>query len=403
MTSQPGCVVIGAGLASAHVVQTLREEGYDRPVTLVGNEGERPYERPPLSKSYLQGSTEAEEAFVREEAWYADHDVDLRLGDAAAALGREAGEVVLASGERLPYTHAVLATGARPRVPDLAGVDLEGVHYLRTLRDSTALRERLGQDGRWVVVGGGWIGLEVAAAARQAGRDVTVLEQAALPLLGVLGEAMGQHFARLHRGRGVDLRTGATVRGIEGSGGRVSGVRTDEETIPADLVLVAVGVVPNVELAAGAGLAVDNGVLVDDRLRTDDPAVLAAGDLANAVNPTLGSRLRVEHWDNAIRQGRLAALSVLGREDRYDWQPYFFTDQFDLGMEYVGRNGRDDEVVVRGDQDAGEFIAFWQADGVVTAAMNVNVWDVSDDLRAVVGRSVPAERLRDADVPLADL
>ncbi len=403
MTSQPGCVVIGAGLASAHVVQTLREEGYDRPVTLVGNEGERPYERPPLSKSYLQGSTEAEEAFVHEEAWYADHDVDLRLGDAAAALDREAGEVVLASGERLPYTHAVLATGARPRVPDLAGVDLEGVHYLRTLRDSTALRERLGQDGRWVVVGGGWIGLEVAAAARQAGRDVTVLEQAALPLLGVLGEAMGQHFARLHRGRGVDLRTGATVRGIEGSGGRVSGVRTDEETIPADLVLVAVGVVPNVELAAGAGLAVDNGVLVDDRLRTDDPAVLAAGDLANAVNPTLGSRLRVEHWDNAIRQGRLAALSVLGREDRYDWQPYFFTDQFDLGMEYVGRNGRDDEVVVRGDQDAGEFIAFWQADGVVTAAMNVNVWDVSDDLRAVVGRSVPAERLRDADVPLADL
>jgi 3-phenylpropionate/trans-cinnamate dioxygenase ferredoxin reductase subunit len=403
MAVQPGCVVVGAGLASANVVQTLREDGYDRPVTLVGNEGERPYERPPLSKSYLQGSTEAAEAYVHDEQWYADHDVDLRLDDAAVSLDRQGAAVVLASGERLPYAHAVLATGARPRVPGLPGADLDGVRYLRTLRDSTALRDRLGQDGRWVVVGGGWIGLEVAAAARQAGRDVTVLEQAQLPLLGVLGEAVGRHFADLHRSHGVDLRTGVSVTGIEGSGGTVTGVRTDEGTIAADLVLVAVGVVPNADLATAAGLAVDNGVLVDQRLRTEDPAVLAAGDLANAVNTSLGDRLRVEHWDNAIRQGRLAARSVLGREDAYDWQPYFYTDQFDLGMEYVGRNGRDDEVVVRGDQDRGEFIAFWTADGVVTAAMNVNIWDVNDDLRAVVGRSVPAERLRDPDVALGEL
>jgi 3-phenylpropionate/trans-cinnamate dioxygenase ferredoxin reductase subunit len=403
MSSEPGCVVVGAGLAAAHVVGTLREEGYDRPVTLVGNEGQRPYERPPLSKGYLQGKSEAEEAFVHDEAWYADHDVETRLDDPAASLDRDAHEVLLASGRRLPYAHVVLATGARPRVPDLPGADLDGVRYLRTFPDSNALRDGLGRDRRWVVVGGGWIGLEVAAAAREAGRDVTVLEQAELPLRNVLGEQMGGHFARLHRDHGVDLRTGVTVRGIEQSGGAVTGVRTDDEVLPADLVLMAVGVVPNAELAADAGLAVDNGVVVDERLRTEDPAVLAAGDVANALNTTLGARLRVEHWDNAIRQGRLAAWTVLGRDEAYDWQPYFFTDQYDLGMEYVGRGGPDDDVVVRGDLAGGEFVAFWVADGTVTAAMNVNIWDVSDDLRAVLGRSVPAERLRDTGVPLSEL
>jgi 3-phenylpropionate/trans-cinnamate dioxygenase ferredoxin reductase subunit len=403
MDGQAGCVVVGAGFASAHLVQTLRENGYDRPVRLLGNEGKRPYERPPLSKSYLQGNSEADEAFVHDEGWYADHDVDLRPDDPAVSVDRGERTVTSASGEELPYDSLVLATGARPRVPDLPGADLDGVHYLRTLPDSTALRDRLGRDGRWVIVGGGWIGLEVAAAARQAGREVTLLEQAELPLRNVLGEAMGRYFAGMHRDHGVDLRTRATVRGIEGSGGAVTGVRTDDGVVPADLVLMAVGVVPNVDLASDAGLALENGILVDERLRTEDPAVLAAGDVANALNPTLGTRLRVEHWDNAIRQGRLAARTVLGGDDTYDWQPYFFTDQYDLGMEYVGHGGPDDEVVLRGDLDQGEFIAFWLADGVVTAAMNVNIWDVSDDLRAVVGRSVPAARLSDPGVPLAEL
>lgn len=393
-------VVVGAGLAGAHVVTTLREEGYTGPVTLVGVEPEPPYERPPLSKSFLQGASPFEEALVHPEAWYAEHDVDLRLGTTASRIDRDAHEVELDSGERLSYERLVLATGAAARTLDLPGSDLAGVHTLRSVADSRVLKDALGPGARLVVVGGGWIGLELAASACGLGAEVTVLEAAPLPLGRVLGPRIAQHFVDLHRSHGVDVRTSVGLEGFVGESGRVSAVLADGEELGADLVVVGVGAAPRTELAAAAGLELDGGgVVVDEYLRSSDAHVLAVGDIAYARNTVLGP-LRVEHWDNAIRQGRLAARTILARGDTYDWLPYFFTDQFDLGMEYVGRSGPDDAVVLRGDPSSGEFCAFWLAGGRVTAAMNVNVWDVNDALRALVGRTVDPDRLADRGVPL---
>lgn len=394
-------VIVGAGLAAAHVATTLREAGDSRPVTIIGDEGRRPYERPGLSKGVLQGEQKVDELFVHDAGWYDEHRVETRLADPVVGVDLTARQVRLASGEVLEYGDLVLATGARPRMVDLPGIDLPGVHTLRRIEDCEVLREAFGRGGRLVVIGAGWIGLEVAAAARKADMDVTVLEYAKVPLRAALGERMGRYFARLHERNGVDLRTGVGVTAIEGDG-RASGVRVGGEVFPADLVVVGVGAVPNVEQASAAGLDVDNGVLVDDQLRAAEH-VYAIGDVANAVNSALGGRLRVEHWDNAIRQGQLAGHVLLGEDAHYDWQPYFFTDQYDLGMEYVGRGSADDEVVVRGDEESGEFLAFWLREGVVTAAMNVNIWDVNDQLRALIGRRIEPSRLTDAAVELTDL
>ena len=410
MATEPGCVVIGAGLAAAHVAQTLREEGYAEPVTILGDEGDRPYERPGLSKGYLQGNDSAESLYVHAPSWYADHDVDLRAGDPATHVDLVARRVRLGSGDSLAYRTLVVATGATPRVPPVAGVDLPGVLTLRRRADSDTIHAALKPGARVVVLGGGWIGLEVAAAARQAGCEVTVLEAAPLPLQRVLGDTLGAYFADFHRRNGVDLRTGATVESIEGDHGVLAGVRTDRGELPADLVVLGVGVRPNTDLLADSGLIADpsagGGVAVDEHLRSAEPNVLAAGDVANARHAVLGRSLRVEHWDNAIRQGQLAAKSILGRPDVHDWWPYFYTDQFDLGMEYVGYAGPTDDVTIRGGRErleSGEFVAFWHRDGVVTAAMNVNVWDVNDDLRQVIGKQVAPDRLADESTPLTDL
>ncbi|HST64526.1 MAG TPA: FAD-dependent oxidoreductase [Mycobacteriales bacterium] len=386
-------VVVGAGLAAATAITTLRENGYAEPITLIGDEDELPYERPALSKDYLQGKGSADQLYVHDAGWY--DGVDLRLADRAVAIDRDARTVRLASGAEVPYGHLLLATGARPRSLGIPGA--ERAHTLRTRADSDRLRDALAAAERWVVIGAGWIGLEVAAAARTAGHPVTVLEYAPLPLQRVLGDGLARHFADLHRRNEVDLRLGAAVRSVEDGG-----VRVDGELVPADAVVMAVGVAPNTELAAAAGLAVDNGIVVDERLRTADPRVLAAGDVAAAGHATLG-RLRVEHWDNAIRQGRLAAATILDRPGTYDWQPYFYTDQYDLGMEYVGHHDPADRLVLRGDPAGGEFIAFWLAGDAVTAAMNVNVWDVNDTLRGLVGRPADPARLADPAVPLTDL
>ncbi|MGH3300993.1 MAG: NAD(P)/FAD-dependent oxidoreductase [Streptosporangiaceae bacterium] len=402
-TADSGCVVIGAGLAAAHVVQTLRAGGYGEPVRLVGDEPDRPYERPPLSKSYLQGKTPAAAMFVHDESWYASHDVATRFGATAVSVERGGRRVLLGSGESLHYQQLVLATGARPRTLGIPGADLPGVHYLRRLGDSDALRSALAEGGRVAIIGAGWIGLEVAAAARLAGLYVTVLENGAQPLQRVLGAEMGAYFAGLHRARGVDVRTGVSVTSVLGSGGRATGVQTSDGPVPADVVLIAVGAVPAVELASQAGLDVADGVIVDERLRSTDPAILAAGDVASALNTALGERLRVEHWDNAIKQGQLAARTILGEAAVYDWQPYFYTDQFDLGMEYVGHAGAGDELVIRGGLAGGEFIAFWIREDRIRAAMNVNVWDVNDDLRALIGQPADRRRLADAGRPLTGI
>ena len=403
MNATPGIVIVGAGLTAAKAAEVMRDEGHTGPITLIGEEPERPYERPALSKDYLQGKSALDDLFVHPEEWYREHDVEIRFGETATSIDRGARTVSLASGESVPYDRLLLATGSRPRSLDVPGADLDGVMSLRRIGDSDRIREAYKSARKVVIIGAGWIGLETAAAARAAGLDVTVLEYAPLPLGRVLGDELATYFAELHRRNGVDLRTSVAVTEIIGADGRVRAVRVGDEEIATDLVIVGVGITPNVELASAAGLEVDNGIVVDEHLRTSDPTIFAAGDVANALNPTLGGRVRVEHWDNAVRQGQLAGRTLLGKDDAYDWQPYFYTDQYDLGMEYVGHASPDDTVVIRGDKDSGEFIAFWLAGDRLTAGMNVNIWDVSDDIRALVGSSVDPARLADPDVPLTEV
>ena len=404
MPSQDAFVIVGAGLAGAQAAGTLREEGFDGPVVLVGAEPERPYERPPLSKQYLLGTAGRDSAFVHDTAWYAEHDVDLRTGVRATRLDPAAHRVALDTGEELAYARLLLATGASARRLPVPGADLEGVRYLRTLADADRLRADLAGGGRRVVVvGAGWIGLEVAAAARSHGNAVTVVEPQPTPLHAVLGARMGRVFARLHRDHGVELLTDTVVREIRGSGGRVTAVVTDAHAgLPADLVVVGIGAVPHTALAASAGLDVDNGIVTDHALRTSAADVHAAGDVAASFHPLYGRHVRVEHWANALNQGPAAARSMLGQEVTYDRVPYFFTDQYELGMEYSGLAGPGDTLVCRGDPDGGAFIAFWMADGRVTAGMTVDVWDVTAPIQQLIRsrREVQPARLADPDTPL---
>ncbi len=370
-------VIVGAGLAGATAATELRDQGYEGSIVLVGAENHPPYERPPLSKAYLLGEDPFEKALVHPAEWYAEHDVDLRLGVTATGLDTD-GHVLTTSAGDLTYEKLLLATGAEPRVLGLAEEADVPVAYLRTVEDSDRLREAFGEGRRVVVVGAGWIGLEVAAAARGAGSDVTVFETAELPLLRVLGPTVAEVFADLHREHGVDLRLGAEVTAADLEG--------------ADLVVAGIGVQPRVELARSGGLDVDNGVLVDARLRTSVPSVYAVGDIANHAHPRLGRRIRVEHWDTAIKQAKVAAHNLAGAEEEYDAQPYFFTDQYDLGMEYVGHAGADDEVVVHGSLEDKVFRAFWLRDGAVVAAMHANDWDAGDVIKeAVRTGEVPTE------------
>jgi 3-phenylpropionate/trans-cinnamate dioxygenase ferredoxin reductase subunit len=406
MAAETAYVIVGASLAGAKAAEALRDAGFDGRVVLVGDERERPYERPPLSKELLKGEKGREKAYVHDEGWYADHAVELRLGAAATALHREKRLVELAGGERLGYDRLLLATGSSPRRLDVAGGDLEGISYLRRLGQAEALRDRLASGGgSLVVVGGGWIGLEVAAAARHHGVDVLLVEPQPTPLYAVLGREVGEIFAARHRDHGVDLRTGLGVDRFEGDGGRVTGVRTSDGTVhPADLVLVGVGIKPNTQLAETAGLEVENGIVVDEMLRTSDPDVFAAGDVANAANALLGTRLRVEHWANASNQGKAAGLSMAGKGEPYAKLPYFFTDQYDISMEYHGYVDRDgaDQVVLRGDPSEEQWCAFWLREGRVLAGMNVNDWDAAEAIKALarVRAEVDPAALADPGTPL---
>jgi 3-phenylpropionate/trans-cinnamate dioxygenase ferredoxin reductase subunit len=392
-------VIVGASLAGAKAAEALRESGFDGRVLLVGDERERPYERPKLSKEILKGDKPREKAFVHEEGWYDEHHVELRLGTAVTALHREEHQVELAGGERIGYDKVLLATGSSPRRLEVSGGDLDGIHYLRRIGESERLRDELAAGGSLVVVGGGWIGLEVAAAARTAGCDVVVVEPLAEPLLRVLGPEVARIFAALHRRHGVELKTSTNVTDIRSrpaTGAEADGVPAtvhldDGTATVTDLLVVGIGAAPDTGLAEAAGLDVDDGVLADEHLRTSDPDVFVAGDIAHAAHPTLGRRVRVEHWDNALKQGATAARNMLGADEPYDRLPYFFTDQYDLGMEYVGYASADDDVEVRGDLDGREFVALWTREGKVVAGMNVNVWDVTDRIRDLILAGEPAD------------
>jgi 3-phenylpropionate/trans-cinnamate dioxygenase ferredoxin reductase component len=398
-------VIVGASLAGAKAAQTLREEGFDGGVVLIGDEAERPYERPPLSKDYLRGEAE-DKPYVHDDAgYYAEHDIELRTSTTVEAIDPGAHTVTLAGGETLAYDKLLLTTGARPRRLNLPGVDLDGVHTLRTLADSDALRARLDAGARIVTIGAGWIGLEVAASARQKGCDATILEHGRLPLERILGPELGEIYRDVHTEQGARFVGQARIEAIEGED-RVTGVRLADGTVlDADVVVLGVGVEPRVELAQAAGLEVDGGILVDAHLRTSAPDVYAAGDVANVLHPLYGERVRVEHWDNAIKQGPVAARNMLGQDTPWDHLPYFFSDQYDVGMEYAGRVTEWDAVVIRGDTAKREFLAFWCQAGRVRAAMNVNIWDVQDELRALIrsGNVVDRSRLADPNVPLGDV
>jgi NADPH-dependent 2,4-dienoyl-CoA reductase/sulfur reductase-like enzyme len=398
-------VIIGGGLTAAKAAESARTSGYDGELVVFAAERHLPYERPPLSKGYLAGSDPLEDAFVHDEAWYRDHAVDLRLGTRVTGVDRQRRTVRTDGGDEQPYERLLLATGAAPRALPLADESGAPVAYLRTIEDSDRLRAVLAGRSRLAILGGGWIGLEVAAAARGAGCAVTVLEALDLPLLRVLGPEVAESFAQLHREHGVDLRVGARVSGIEKSGDGVRLELSGGDAVEADLLLVGIGASPVTSLAEQAGLPVDDGVLVDASLHTEDPHVLAAGDVARAWNPRLDQQIRVEHWDNAVEQGAAAGRALAGHEVSYDKLPYFFTDQYDLGMEYVGHAGDGyDEVVVRGDL-GGErvFTAFWVKAGAVVAGMHANDWDAIDPVRSLVGARPDLARLRDTSVPLSEL
>ncbi|NUO58620.1 MAG: FAD-dependent oxidoreductase [Hamadaea sp.] len=400
-------IIVGAGLAGAKAAQTLRDEGFDGDITLIGSETELPYERPPLSKGLLLGATPREEVYVHKPSWYAESSVEVRTATTVADIDRNAHRITTDAGEVLPYDKLLLTTGSSPRRLPVPGADLDGVLYLRTLADSDRVSEALRDGVHVVIVGAGWIGLEIAAAARTRGAHVTVVETASLPLLGVLGPELARVFADLHRDHGVTFRFGAQVDRFDGDGS-VRGVGLADGTdLPADVVIVGVGARPNDDLAVRAGLDVGNGVVVDSQHRTSDPDIFAAGDVACAFHPVFGRHIRTEHWANALDGGPEAARAMLGLPVPPDRLPFFFTDQYDLGAEYAGfaAPGDADRLVFRGDRDRREFVAFWTRDGRVLAGMNVNVWDVTDDIQRLIRLRKPVDLgvLADSEVPLSEV
>ena len=392
MTTSSTFAIIGGGLAGAKAAEALRDKDFDGRVVLFAAEEHLPYERPPLSKEYLAGKKQLGDFTTASSSWYRDHHIDLQLGTEVSAIDPNVHTVSLPDGNAVRYDKLLLATGSHPRRPPIPGAEADGVHYLRTVDDADALNSALAEGSSLAVVGGGWIGLEVAAGARDRGVNVTVVEMAELPLMGALGREVGEVFAALHRDHGVDLRLGATVQEITTAGGRATGLKLgDGSTVDADAVLVAVGAAPNLALAEKAGLALgDGGVLVDSSLRTSDPDIYAVGDIAAAEHPLFGTRIRTEHWANALKQPAVAAAGMLGRQAEYDELPYFFTDQYDLGMEYVGHAPHYEKVVFRGDVAKREFTTFWlDGDDRVLAGMNVNIWEGLDDIKSLIRSRAP--------------
>ncbi|MEO6957306.1 MAG: FAD/NAD(P)-binding oxidoreductase [Antricoccus sp.] len=401
-----GVIIAGGGLAGARTAETLRESGFSGDITILAGESHLPYDRPPLSKGYLKGEAELDEVELHDQAWYDEHKITVKSGTLVTEIVPAEHQIVTDGGDRVDYDQLVLATGSSARQLDLPGANLKGVLYLRTLEDSNVLKSALSDAGslRLAVIGGGWIGLEVTSAFADAGAKVTVLETQEQPLQNALGTEMGAFFAKLHRSHGVDLRTEVAVESIQpnADGAAVGSVKlTDGTEIPADLVLIGIGATPNVEFARAAGLTVDNGVVVDKHGRTSEADIFATGDIANYPDRVLG-RLRVEHQTTAITHPLAVATAITGGSDGYDERPFFYSDQYDLGLEYAGRGAPGDQLVIRGDQEKAEFIAFWLRDNKLTAGMNVNVWDVSEQIAELISNEtiVDPVKLADPEVPL---
>ncbi|MBF6558205.1 MAG: FAD-dependent oxidoreductase [Acidimicrobiales bacterium] len=405
MSTQQTFVIVGASLAGAKAAETLRTEGFDGRVVLVGAETVRPYERPPLSKAYLRGEVDFEKAAVHPEGFYEDHGIELITSTMATSINPAVKKVDLDSGGSLDYDQLLLTTGATPRHIGVPGAELDGVHYLRSLSSCDSLKEALAPAERLVVVGAGWIGSEVAASARQLGKEVALVESGQVPLERVLGTEVGAIFRDLHADRGVELHMGSGVQAFRGSTAAEAVELTDGSVVSGDVFVVGIGVEPSTELARVGRLQLDNGIVVDEHLATSASGIWAAGDVANAYHPVFGCRIRLEHWSAALNQGPVAAKNMLGQGVTYEKIPYFFSDQYDLGMEYNGFAARWDQIVYRGDRASGEVVVFWLDGGVPVAGMNLNVWDVAGPIADLVGARRPVDpvRLADPDVDLASL
>ncbi|UMB71942.1 NAD(P)/FAD-dependent oxidoreductase [Mycobacterium paraterrae] len=400
-------VIIGGGLGGAKAAEALREKGFDGKVVLLADEEYLPYERPPLSKDFLAGKKSLADFTVHDSDWYREHKIDLRVDAEAVSIDPAEHTVSLSDDSQVHYDKLLLATGSRPRWLTIPGADSTGVHYLRKYDDASNLDTALKEGSSLAIIGAGWIGLEIAASARQRGVDVTVVETAKVPLSTAVGEEVGKVFAQLHRDHGVDLRLETEVKEITTEDGKATGLKLgDGSTVTADRVLVAVGAQPNIELAERAGLPTDGGgVLVDASLRSANPDIYAVGDIAAAEHPLFEERIRTEHWANALKQPEVAVAGMLGEPGEYQELPYFFTDQYDLGMEYAGHAPNYQRVVFRGDKDAREFVAFWlDTDNHLLAGMQVNIWDALDDIKNLIRKKAPVDpdKLADPEVPLPD-
>ena len=403
--SQRTFTIVGASLAGGKAAGELREQGFDGRIVLIGTEDDVPYERPPLTKDYLRGESEREKAYVHPADFYEQHDIELETGATVTGIDTGASRITLDDGRQLEYDKLLLTTGAEPRRIPVPGSELDGIYYLRTLADCDMLRRRLDDSARVAVVGAGWIGSEFAASARQLGREVTVIDPLALPNERIFGPEIGGFYRDVHVQHGVEMLLGQGVEAFEGDGA-VARVRTSGgKVVDCDFAVVGIGIAPRTQLAADAGIAVDNGIVVNDRLESSASGVFAAGDVANAWHPFYEQHIRVEHWANALNQGPAAARAMLGQDVSYDRIPYFFSDQYDVGMEYSGYAPSWDDVVFRGDRDGGEFIAFWLSDGRVVAGMNVNVWDVNQHVQELIRskQQVDVGALTDTDTPLDSL
>ena len=400
--TKPTFLIVGASLTGAKAAEELRAAGFDGRVMLLGAEPERPYERPPLTKDYLRAESEREKAYVHPAGFYAQQDIELVTGVTVTSIEPGAARVTLDDGRTVGYDRLLLATGAEPRRIPVPGAGLDGIYYLRTLADCDLLRARLDAGGRVVVAGAGWIGSEFAASARQRGLDVTVLDPQPLPNERIFGREIGTFYRDVHAQHGVDLLLGEGIDSFEGNGAVAQVWTTGGRRIECDFAVVGIGVVPRTGLAAEAGMKVDNGIVVDAQLQTSAPGIFAAGDVANAWHPFYQRPVRVEHWANALHQGPAAARAMLGQPVSYEHIPYFFSDQYEVGMEYSGYAPDWDEVVFRGDPADGEFVAFWLRDGRVVAGMNVNVWDVNEHIQALIRARQPTgvAALTDPGAPL---
>jgi len=398
-TTRPFAIV-GGGLAAAEAAKTLRAEGYDGPLVLIAEEPLLPYERPPLTKEYLRGEAGQDKLLAQPGSFYEASGIDARTGTRAVSLDVAGHSIGLADGSRITFDRLLLATGARATRPALAGIDAPWVHFIRTAADADRLREAAGGTSSAVVAGGGWIAAEAAASLRQMGLNVTLVIPGAEVLERHLGADVGREFSALHERNGVRVVRSSRVESLAESGGTREVRLKGGGVIAGDLVVLGLGASAAVELAQDAGLEVDDGILVDDNLRTSADGVFAAGDVASAWIPRYGERVRSEHWDNARRQGRTAARNMLGLGEAYDRVPYFFSDQFDLGMELLGRPGIGTEQLVR--HEGAGVVVLWTRDGAVVAGMHTNLGESRKPIDRLVsaGASIDPAVFRDPGVPL---